>query len=239
MASDVAPLTTFLTDAFPDRERFPSGCWITRAITTHYSGRGSGEAVAAVIQSGKSQDLARRLRLEHPADRPHLPEHDRGVTNALTEAEAFAWAWQVAEIGEPDFVWEEGAPDLAVKEGCWIEAKTVRTSDFDNSEWERARDQARPRGELPMRSGQVRSIDARFARKLDSQLENALGKWMTQRKGSNLIVFYCINLDIDIDWDEAWAAIGSWIQSCRRPGVRVVACDNHRWRQPIVDTGWA
>ena len=224
------PLQRFLHAAWPDALAFPETCWVRRAIA--HNPDDWATALEALEEGGGLDDLTRRVLAEHPADKAHLDAHDIGVRTAFTEAEAYAWGFRKGLT--PKFVFNEGEPDLRIRDEGWIEAKTVRASDADRAEWESAQQRAASRGHNPTRVGSVAPLARGFRNKLDADLADARKKWH-RSGGSTLCLFLCVSLDVPVDWNKAWRGIDEWAHGACDNGLRIVAIWNHNWEEPRVD----
>lgn len=146
------------------------------------------------------------------------------MTRVFTEAEAFAWAYEVAGLGKPEFAGSSGGqPDWKVRE-VWIEATTISNSDFENAEWKQARLTAAKRGGTPTRIGPVQPTSDAFLRKFDYHEKDALKKGDHQERSGQLIIFVCVNVDASVDVDEAFDALELDARSVvqQNPGTVVV-----------------
>lgn len=122
-----------LGEAFPSWERFGAGCTIFDGMTGARWDTAPQvlSVVDAVERAGQRDAFIRRLQLGHPSlGREHLRAYDDAMWSAFSEGEALAWALDVADLGTPEFIEDEGSPDLYVPSGrLWIEVKTVQESD--------------------------------------------------------------------------------------------------------------
>ena len=236
---NVTPLADLLSREFSEWPSLPADCWVRRAIERNHGGFEIGTAVEAALFLGLDAAIAARLRLEHPSGRPHHSQHDDGILNAFTEIEAIAWASQIAQLGAPEFVNVEGAPDLRISDTHWIEAKTIRSSDRDRNAWEEARQQAAGTNSRPIRSGAGRGADPQVVMKFEAYYQNAFTKWKRQNCALGYVVFYCLErVDADMDREGVWEMVTEWVKfrKTHTPEIRLIVIDNHRWGDPMIDS---
>ncbi|RJQ10067.1 MAG: hypothetical protein C4558_05515 [Dehalococcoidia bacterium] len=173
--------------------------------------------------------------LTHPSGRPHHEQFDGRFWNAFTEAEAFAWAQDIAALGFVEFVETEGAPDLKAGE-FWVEAKTIEESEAERQETERL---VKDSGGMLFR-GPIRLVppDEGLIGKLDRQANDAVKKWRRQSSGRLITFFDLRTIDFGISRDQALADVANWARrKAHADGTSIVVCFNHRWRAPFVVEG--
>jgi len=191
------------------------------------------DAIEAVTRGSGRDSLMNRIRNQHPRSGAHLDQHDDRVRDALSEAVAFAWASEGANLGQPRFIGQEGAPDLQAGE-WWIEAKSVWESVEERRQQNRGLD-LMDRGNFPLRIAYRGPPGAGLIQKFDQKLKDALKKWHRQSRTGKLAVFFALNdLDFDVSPRQARRAITAWASRAEsRSGARIVVCDYDNWRQPL------
>ena len=165
-------IARFLEEAFPSVARDPApDCWVSKAMR---SGRPEfsilSSAIDAVERHGQLGRLNDKVKLQHPSDKPHQSQYDARVRDALTEACAFAWA-DLRGLGPPIFSDAEGAPDVQLDTGFWVEAKAIHSSDEDAERIEEMLEGREAAG------GNVRPTGPGLFNKLDSAFDDAAKKF--------------------------------------------------------------
>ena len=225
-------LTGLLTEAFPAWEKFEPTCWVYQAIDQTQDD--FGDLIRCLDLAGGRQDFITRLRDEHPINRPHHAEHDKRLLDAFTEGAAFAWAYDVAQIGLPHFVQSPGAPDVAVGD-VWIEAKTVRYSQEEERFQDEVIQPALDRSGLIMRGpATLVAPPAGYLEKFKNHFDNALLKWKRQDDLGNLIVFFNMSIDFGISRRIARHEVIAWAgRAEQQTRAGIVICDGYNWRNPL------
>ncbi len=222
MASEPAEL---LLEAFPGWAELHVGCWVRGAIaedTMDFTAE-----IQAVTRCRERSALIRRLRTEHPVDRKHLDEHDDRLLDAFTEAEALAWASDVASLGCAEWVSTEGAPDLRAGDDLWIDAKIVRRSDQEQAELRALEGKLQREGMVSRGVRDLLPPGEGLTNKLQYDLDDAVKKWERQSDGRLVVFIEVAGLDFGTSRRRALDLIGSWAQRSARPGeVEVVVCYN-------------
>ena len=168
------------------------GCWIAKAICSQRKELDVfSEALIEVANWDELQSLGTKLQREHPLNRDHDLQYDRAVRDILTEACAFAWA-SSRKLG-PLKLWDaEGAPDIFLGAGNWIEVKAIHSSDE-----EAERTQRMLSGEVV--SGQVTEPSPGLYRKFRDSLMDAVKKFSRQDiqedAAPNIVFFNLAGLD--------------------------------------------
>jgi len=224
-------LGRLLVEAFPVWEELGQECEVRRAIQLDPGN--FSDAIKAVTRGSGRDSLMSRIRSEHPTSAAHLDQHDDRLRDALSEAVAFAWASEVAKLGQPRFIGEEGAPDLQAGE-WWIEAKNVWESVEERRQQNRGLDLF-DRGDFLLRVAHRGPPGAGLIQKFDQKLKDALQKWHRQSRTGKLAVFFALNdLDFDVSPRQARRAITAWASRAEsRSGARIVVCDYDNWQQPL------
>ncbi len=124
-------LVALFKQAIPHWRSIPADCSVTRSI----DGQNDYEdSITVVDQAGALADLAKRLGRTHPPNRTHHVEWDDRLWDVFAEAEAFAWADRIGQIGRPEFTDNHGKPDLWVPAAnSWVEAKMINESDDEKA----------------------------------------------------------------------------------------------------------
>ncbi len=230
MATELAAL---LTDAFPDWGEFPNSCWVRWAVREDQED--FADEISAVTRCGEHRSIIGRLYDAHHPHRPHQKQHDDRLIDVFTEAEALAWAADVAQLGCPRFVPREGAPDLEIEPEWWIEAKTIHLSDAENA----AIDEGLKRGGgMFMRPARdLKPPDSGLMNKFEYALSDALRKWERQDSGRLIVFFNLAGIDFPTSRRRALSDLGSWAQMAeRRTGARIVVCHNYAWQAPVYSS---
>ena len=224
-------LAGLLNDAFgQDIDGFPPSCWVREACA-EACWPYSAEAIEVVTAHGARQQLCRRLRLEHPAASAHHPQHDDRLHDALVEAEAFAWAVEVAQLGIPEFCFAERMPDLRIPGRAIIEVKAVRHS---------VEEQLAKLALL--QSGAARTVsrgpaDDAVYHKLDDKLSKAQEQLAASPEIASRVVYFNVRLDFDVSSRED-SRLSEWARDgATRTGLRLVVVRNGEWWEPLIDTG--
>jgi hypothetical protein len=227
-------LCALLLEAFPEPRRFPLDCWVRESLAVAHNG--FADEIDVVTQGRARPDLIRRVADEHPIDGAHHPQYDERLRDAFREAQAFAWAAELAGLGVPSFVQAEGSPDLRLSSGLWIEAKAVHTSDDDNAAWRLAETRSRD-SNVTARVEAVRDPAGGFLGKLNSLREKALNQWYRQADGGLVIFISVVDFDLEVNQANAETELRNWARdSAGRYDIRVVVCLRDGWRNPLIDT---
>jgi hypothetical protein len=180
------------------------------------------------------------MRAEHPLDRAHNAGHDDGVRRVFSEAEAFAWAFETAELGAPRFADEAnaGVPDWELP-NAWIEAKTIQASEFDQQAWEKARACASKTGGTPTRVGSVVDVPEALLTKFEDHFADAIKKWDRRQRDRGLIVYFSLALDANVIDEEAIARLHLRAQRLAGAelGSRIVVGRRLDHTAPVLDVG--
>ena len=233
-------VSRFLSGIFPEltTEHAPPECWIVQAIHHTESMLDTfSEAVQVIEKHGGLEALLARVKREHPTSRPHNEQYDARVRDVLTEACAFAWA-SMRNLGVPTFTVHEGAPDIQLNTGRWIEAKAIHNSRRDD---ERIRDMIG--GAIV--SGRGKTLGPEVFRKLESALNGALRQFDRQNGQASVVFFNLTALDMDTSRHEGdpFSMLGEWAkdkeEELRRLGktgdVALVLCYGYNWKNPFRD----
>ena len=216
------------------------GCWIAKAICSQRKELDVfSEALTEIDKWGELQSLETKFQREHPLDRVHDLQYDRAVRDILTEACAFAWA-SSRNLG-PLKLWDaEGAPDIFLGTGNWIEVKAIHSS--DEEAW---RTQRMLSGEVV--SGQVREPSPGLYRKFRDSLMDAIKKFSRQdiqeASGSNIVFFNLAGLDTPsmVLSEGIQESLSQWADEMERTirqvekgvDVKLVMCFRYQWQSPF------
>jgi hypothetical protein len=154
--------------------------------------------------------------------RAHLRQHDDRLLDAFNEAEAFAWAVDVAKVGVPVFsALDPGAPDLRIPRRAWIEVKTIRPSDEES----KTKDEIFAlvdRGFIPMRGPRILSLPhPTLITKFDEKYADALRKFeLAESEPMSLVYFRVEAFDFGTSPRQAKRSVEEWLWNCDRPQKR-------------------
>ncbi len=231
-------LSALLMEAFPAWRALAPQCWVYQAIDQNQEDL--GDVIDCVSLADARGDFVQRLKDEHPVDKTHHDQHDTRLLDVFTEGEALAWAFDVAKLGQPHFVKSEGAPDLAVGDDSWIEAKTVHNSQEEKQFQDDVVYPALARTGMVMRGPTTLVGPAvGYIGKFKVHLDDALLKWQRQNNSGQLIVFFHMNIDFGISPRAARREVVAWATSAEaQTGAGIVICDGYtRWRTPLYQRG--
>lgn len=230
-----SPLRSFLSDAFPTIKADPQACWVSNILSRDIPEQLEplSPAIKIVDRCNQLTMLKQRASQEHPVDRPHTQQYDDRFLDCLTEACAFAWA-VLKKLGTPEFHYREGAPDIYVNPGIWIEAKTIHPSLEDKELRERV-----------FKKGEVAGVTVPISyeglfRKFEYDFKDAKGKFKRQGTGKNIAFFNLAQLDVSA-WLEKkeyiLAKLDQWANSKKssKPTIYIVICYNYNWQGPFRD----
>lgn len=224
-------LTELLREVVGGDANLSVGCWIRDAV--QYEQDDFRDVIEVVTEHSSRDDFIRRLREEHPLDRPHVDGHDDSLLNVFTEAEAFAWAAEVARLGTPSFVFRPGAPDLHIAPDTWIEAKTIHGSQQDRDEMDRLI--AGSASGITMRGPvTLTTPHSGLLNKFDGALADSVKK-LGRQKGGRLFVFFDLTtVDFGTSNRRALAQVREWAGEAERQleAVRIAVAYNYKWRTP-------
>ena len=231
-------LSRFLSDAFPELTNRPydDPCWIAKAIQSDDPRLSIlSTALQVVEDSNQSALLTLKLNREHPSDREHDPQFDARVRDCLTEACAFAWA-SMRGIGTPIFYDSEGAPDILLDTGRWIEVKAIH-----HSREEAVRMEKMLSGEIL--SGLVAPPSPGLFFKFDSSLLDAKKKFDRQesqvRSTANIVFFNLTTIDTPQmpKTEEVLEGLMKWSEMKEEaiPDVTIVMCYGYNWKISFRD----
>ena len=235
-------LSRLLNSVFPGTadSAAAEGCWVARAINSQHKELDVfSDALAEVEKWEELQSLRAKVQREHPLDRDHDPQYDRAVRDILTEACAFAWA-SSRNLG-PLKLWDaEGAPDIFLGTGNWIEVKAIHSSDE-----EAERTQRMLSGEIV--SGQVTEPGPGLYRKFRDSLMDAIKKFSRQNtqeaSGPNIVFFNLTGLDTPsmVIKEAVMESLRRWASESEREieegeesmDVKLVLCFRYQWQSPF------
>ncbi len=214
----------------------PEECWILRAYRRDPEMLAPlSSAIEIVTRCGKRSSLVNKLRAAHPLDRPHDAQHDDRILDVLTEACAFAWAADIRKLGDPRFCFDEGAPDIWVDSGWWIEAKTKHPP----------QNESQLRSQM-LRSGAVVTAHVCSAREglyhaLCADFQDAKEKFQRQRRGKLVVFFNIVDFGIS-QWAirrEQFEDVVKFIHclAAQEPEIEAVTCYAYNWRQCVSSSG--
>ena len=235
-------LSRFLTCTFPEAIDAPESdrCWVANAIKSQHPGLSIlAEALELVDQHGELDSFQTKLKREHPSNRQHDPQHDGRVRDCLTEACAFAWVAQ-SKLGAPVFCDSEGAPDVRLADGRWMEVKAIHASQEEDERMVRMLS-----GEVD--SGQVMLPNPGLYGKFNGALKDAIEKFERQDlQGSsepNIVFFNFTAVDTQsiLRTCQVLERLRKWADEIERHvkdntasgGVDIVMCYGYDWREPF------
>lgn len=218
----------------------PSRCWVWKAIHFDIPGLGPlSAAIQIVEQRGQIAALECRVRDEHRKCRA-LTEHtdvleyveqDARVVDCLTEACAFAWA-DLRGLGDTQFNYQPGMPDVHVPPDLWVEAKAVHESLLSRDAWF-----STSHGEP--HSGEVASPDENRALAFADKLMDSKNKFARSGSGRRVVFFNLTSVDMAQmpDTENVLARYVAWLDQVEAadPTISIVLCYAYNWRHPIRD----
>ena len=227
-------LMRLLREVFPTLADNPAAqpqCWVSKTLKRDRPKlKAVSEAIQVVERYGQIGPLPARLKREHPVDKPHQRQYDERLLDALTEACAFAWA-DLRNLGSPRFSDAEGAPDIHLDTGYWVEAKAIHSSLE-----EAKRTEAMLEGRVD--TGAVTEAGPGLFNKFDSAFADA-GKKFNRQGGEANVVFFNLTMLDSPQWfaDDTLARVAEWAgeKELREPATRVVICYSYDWREPVKD----
>ncbi len=228
------PVTTSLTQLFeecwPD-VAFPSDCSIPAA--TYEDQDDLADVVDIVTRTGARAGLVRRLRAEHPADRPHHAQYDSRLWDAMTEAVAAAWATE-RELGTPRFCFVAGTPDLEIPGFGWVEVKCVHLSDNERATVRAGL--AEGNGVFSRFGTMSRDVDPALYKKLNDAWDNALMKFERVdqlHQAADVVWMRVGGFDWPLSPRRARTQLISWAEEkSRHSTAGLVLVYGWNWREP-------
>lgn len=198
------------------------------------------EALSLISHSDGTDDLAHRLRTEHPTNRGHKEEWDLRVQDVFAEALGLAWATR--EFGLARICFDEGRPDIRAANGAWIEVKNLHLSD-DYKEGVKAGLEQSPGVYVSEPQFLKKKADARMVHKLESFRRDCAKKFnrLPNDQESRLILLLRTGqFDFDATDEANWTAIKTWASSpeALEHRVEIVVIDRWEWRTPVIHTGF-
>lgn len=121
--------------------------------------------------------------------RAHHPQHDDRLIDVFTEAEAFAWAADVACLGAPQFCFDEGMPDLVVPGVARVEAKTIHYGDTEKAARNVMLQAAESEGFAVRAASDMRPLHETALKKLADGIANAAVKFARTTGADEHIVY--------------------------------------------------
>lgn len=227
-----SPFVQLLREAFHERSDLPPNCSIEQAFEVNQSDL--SDVIAIVDAGGGRDDLISRLRLTHPEGKEHHEGFDPHFWTVWTEAEAFAWAAEVANLGTPQFTDDHGKPDLLVPPGIWVEAKTIQNSPEEQRIID-AMVSASERGTILIR-GPATLVPAHqnLLKKFRDHLDDAVRKLDRQECG-RLVVFFSLTIDWPTNQQATIKDLRTWAASAASAGdCAIVICWRDDWQEPLV-----
>ena len=152
----------------------------------------------------------------------------------MTEACAFAWA-ALRELGTPRFCEDEGAPDIHLETGRWIEVKSVHNSDDEHKRMEQML-------EGQFNSGHVSMPPIGFYKKFCDSFMDSLKKFDRQNRQEGIpnVVFFNLN-SLDTPQLANEESVNTMLRMVAEefeklyPKVKVVMCYSYNWKSPFRD----
>ncbi len=189
-------------------------------------------AIDVVERHGQLGRLNHKVKLQHPSDKPHQSQYDARVRDALTEACAFAWA-DLRGLGPPILSDAEGAPDVQLDTGVWVEAKAIHNSDEDAERIEEMLEGREAAG------GNVRPAGPGLFNKLDSAFDDAAKKFSRVDSSGEIVFFNITAVDLPqlAAMDLVLDQLAEWAENKESPEstTRIVICYAYNWKEPIRD----